>query len=111
MKEVSSEKVILNADDILSKYSKDEITTICSEITAKLRDKADELGQLYRSLHDAYPEIFGLVDFSLICTFTASTFPVGKAPFFCMLGTHEGIAKAATDIIAGLKEINNDKEA
>lgn len=105
MKEVSSEKVRLNVGDILSKYSKEEIATICCEITEKLRDKADELGQLYRALHEAYPEIFGLVDFSLICTVTASAFEVGNAPITCMLGTQEGIAKAAQGIIMGLKEI------
>lgn len=107
MREVSSEKVRVNLRDILQKYSKDEIATICTEVVSKLTDKADELGQLFRTLQEAYPEIFGLVDFSLICTFTADAYPAGEAPFLCMLGTQDGIARAATNIIAGLREISN----
>ena len=112
MKEVSSEKIRVTFRDILQKYSKDEIATICTEITDKLCDKADELGQLFRTLQEAYPEIFGLVGFSLICTFTADAYPAGEAPFLCMLGTQEGIARAGANIIAGFKEIGNshDKE-
>lgn len=109
MKEASFEKIRVNVGDVLNKYSKDEIATICAEITSKLRDKANELGQLYRSLHEAYPEICDLVDFSLICTVTASAFEVGEAPFLCMLGTQDGIARAVTNIIAGLREIGHDK--
>lgn len=110
MKEVNSEKIKVSLGDTLKKYSKDELATICSEITREVCNKADELGQLVNSLHRTYPDVFGLVDFSLICTFTANAFPAGEAPFLCMLGTQEGIANAATGIIAGLKEINDDKK-
>ena len=110
MKELKSEKVKVSLGDTLQKYSKDELATICAEITREVCNKADELGQLVNKLHTTYPEVFGLVDFGLICTFTASVFPVGEAPFLCMLGTKEGISNAATGIIAGLREIHNDKE-
>lgn len=111
MKDVSAEKIKVNLGDTLQKYSKDELSTICAAITRKVCEKADELSQLVNSLHKTYPDIFGLADFSLICTFTATAFPVGEAPFLCMLGTEEGIANAAQGIIAGLKEMHNDKEA
>lgn len=107
----STEKIKVSLRDVLQKYSKDELATICAEITREVCSKADELGQLVNKLRTTYPEIFGLVDFSLICTFTGSAFPVGEAPLLCMQGTQEGIARAAQGIIAGLKEINNDKEA
>ena len=109
MKEVKTEKVKASLGDILQKYSKDEIATICSEISAKVCNKADELGQLFKALKDSYPEIFCLVDFSLICTFTADAFPTGDAPFLCMLGTKNGISNAAQGIIQSLKEIANDE--
>lgn len=110
MSKVSSEKVRVNVGDVLNKYSKDEIATICAEITREVCNKADELGQLVNKLRTTYPEVFGLVDFGLICTFTGSAFPVDEAPLLCMLGTREGIARAAQGIITGLKEIDNDKE-
>lgn len=106
----STEKIKVSLRDTLQKYSKEELATICAEITREVCDKADELSQLVNSLHKTYPEVFGLVDFGLICTFTGSVFPVGEAPFLCMLGTKEGIAKASQGIIASLKEIGNDKE-
>lgn len=105
----STEKIKVSLRDALQKYSKDELATICAEITREVCNKADELGQLVNKLHTTYPEVFGLVDFGLICTFTGSAFPVGEAPFLCMLGTKEGISNAAQGIIAGLKEIDNDK--
>ena len=110
MKEVNSEKIKVSLRDTLQKYSKDELATICSEITREVCTKADELGQLVNKLHATYPEVFGLVDFGLICTFTAAAFPAGEAPFLCMLGTKEGISNAATGIIAGIREIGNDEE-
>lgn len=114
MKENKSEKIKVNLGDLLKKHSKDELATICEEITHEVCCKADELVQLFNKLHTTYPEIFGLVDFSMICTFTANAFPVGKAPLLCMQGTQEGIARAAQGIIEGLKEVSNgavhDKE-
>lgn len=110
MKEVNSEKIKVSLGDVLQKYSKDELATICSKITREVCSKADELGQLFNSLHKTYPEVFGLIDFSLICTFTAGPFPAEDAPFLCMLGTQEGIVKASQGIIAGLKEMSDDKE-
>lgn len=109
MKEVNSEKIKVNLGDLLKKHSKDELATICEEVTYEVCCKADELVQLVNSLHKTYPEVFGLVDFSLICTFTANAFPVDKPPLLCMQGTQEGIARAAQGIIASLKEISNDK--
>lgn len=109
MKEVNSEKIKVSLRDTLEKYSKDELATICSEITREVCNKADELSQLVNSLHKTYPEVFGLLDFSLICTFTAAPFSADEAPFLCMLGTQEGIAKASQGIIAGLKETSDDK--
>lgn len=109
MKEVKVEKIKANLGDTLQKYSKEELATICSEITREVCSKVDELGQLVNKLHTTYPEIFGLVDFGFICTFTASAFPVNKAPFLCMLGTKEGISNAAQGIISSLKEMNNAK--
>lgn len=110
MKEVNSKKIKVSLGDVLQKYSKDELATICSKITREICSKADELGQLFNSLHKTYPEVFGLIDFSLICTFTSGPFPADDPPFLCMLGTKEGIAKASQGIIASLKEIGNDKE-
>lgn len=110
MKEVNSEKIKVSLGDVLQKYSKDELATICSKITREICSKADELGQLFNSLHKTYPEVFGLVDFSLICTFTAGPFPADDPPFLCMLGTKEGISNAAQGIIQSLKEVANDEE-
>lgn len=110
MKEVSSEMVSASIKSILQKYSKDEVATICAEISRKVCDKADELGQLFKALKDTYPEIFCLVDFSLICTFTATPFADCDPPFLCMLGTKNGISNAAQGIIQSLKEIANDEE-
>lgn len=110
MKEVNSEKIKVSLGDVLQKYSKDELATICQEISHKMCDKADELSQLFDSLHKAYPEIFGLVDFSLICTFTATPFADCDPPFLNMQGTKEGIGIAATGITKALQEMANDKE-
>ena len=105
MKEVNSEKIKVNLKDVLQKYSKEELATICQEISHKVCDKADELVQLFNTLRDAYPEIFGLVDFSLICTFTAAPFADSDPPFLNMQGTQQGVGMAAQGIIKALQEI------
>ena len=103
MKEVNSERIKVDLDAIYQKYSKDELATICTEITSKLCSKADELSGLFMSLKNAYPELIAVCDFSLICVVTAS--PFEEPPLQVLLGTNEGIGKAAQGIIKALQEV------
>lgn len=108
MKEVNSERIAVDLDAIRQKYSKNELATICAEITGKLCSKAEELSELFMSLKRVYPDLIAVCDFSLICVVTAS--PFQESPFQTLLGTNEGIGKAAQEIIKALQEVAHDKE-
>lgn len=100
-----SERVCLDMKELMQNYSKEQIASICQEITKKLCSKSEELAQLFQALRKAYPEMFALMDFSVICAVTAAPFTTANIPFCSMLGTERGIAKGVMAINYNHREV------
>lgn len=110
-KPVTSEQI----ESYINAVGGETVSEICVDITKRLQDACEHVGDVYLELERKFPEIMAGMGFAAIATCNALPIETEHAPICVVVGSAPGIQHAAKPLIDAFnriqQEVNRDRKA
>ena len=107
---VTSEQI----ESYMNAVGKETVSEIWLDITRRLQEACENVGNVYLELEHKFPEIMAALGFAAIATCNALPIKTEHAPVCLVVGSAPGIQHAAQPLIEAFnkiqQEINHDRE-
>lgn len=108
---ITSEQI----ESYINAVGRETVSEICVDITKRLQDACEHVGDVYIELEHKFPEIMAAMGFAAIATCNALPIESEHAPVCVVVGSAPGIQHAAQPLIDAFnkiqQEVNRDREA
>lgn len=101
-------------ESYINAVGKETVSEICIDITDRLQEACEHVGDVYLELENKFPEVMAAMGFAAIATCNALPIEIEHTPICVVIGSAPGIQHAAKPLIEAFnriqQEVNRDKE-
>lgn len=103
-KPVTAEQI----ESYISAVGRDTVSEICVDITNRLQEACEHVGNVYLELEHKFPEIMSAMGFAAIATCSALPIEIDHVPICVVIGSAPGIQHAAQPLIEAFNKIQQE---